>query len=138
MNARALFPALPGIEAGRRYRLLRRPPDSILPASPRPTRRDCHGRLLTALVARAGPGWEVMEGDLTPWASATFIGARHRVVLALDGEDAVERAEALAVVLPDADFAIAGHVVADLAVDAVVTEEEGARMILSVLTIEAW
>jgi len=139
MNARALFPALPALPAGKRYRLLRRPPDSILPSSPRPVRRDCHGRLSAALIDKAGGDCAVAETTLTPWASATFIGARHGIILILQGDDAAVRAEALAAMLPDADFAIPGHIVADIGVDGItLVGEEEARLTLSILTIEAW
>ena len=68
-----------------------------------------------------------------------FIGARHGLTLVLKGEDAVPRAEALAALLPEAEFAIPGHLVADLAVDRLPAEEpDEARLLLSVLTIEAW
>lgn len=139
MNARALFPALPTLPAGKRYRLLRRPPDSILPCSPRPVRRDCHGRLIAALVEKVGEDCVANDARLTSWASATFIGARHDVTLVLHGADAAVRAEALAATLPDADFVLPGHIVADLAVDGfALTGEEEARLALSILTIEAW
>jgi hypothetical protein len=133
MNARALFPAVT-----RRYRLLRRPTESILPASPRPMRRDCHGRLLAALIERAGPGGDVADSGITAWASATFVGARHTVSLTLAGEDAEGRAEALALALPEAEFSLPGHIVADLSVDAVEARTDGATISLSILTIEAW
>lgn len=133
MNARSLFPI------GKRYRLLRRPSDEIRPSSPRPARRDCHGRLLAALLERAGPGSEIAWDSLTAWASATFIGARHGLVLILRSEDSSLRADALAAMLPEADFAIPGHLVADLAVERQPDGEAGeARLLLSVLTIEAW
>ncbi|CAN5200425.1 hypothetical protein BH10PSE13_BH10PSE13_25360 [soil metagenome] len=139
MNARALFPALPALPAGKRYRLLRRPPDSILPSSPRPVRRDCHGRLIAALIDKAGGDCAVADATLTPWASATFIGARHGITLILRGGDAAVRAEALTAMLPDADFAIPGHIVADLAPDAITAiGAEEVRLVLSILTIEAW
>ncbi|MFT3967348.1 MAG: hypothetical protein QM690_15840 [Sphingobium sp.] len=133
MNARSLFPN------SRRYRLIRRPTEPIMPASPRPVRRDCHGRLIAALLERAGPDAEMAEDGLTPWASATFIGARHRLVLVLRGDDAASRAGALASLLPEAEFAIAGHLVADLAVDCCESDHPGeGRLRLSILTIEAW
>jgi hypothetical protein len=136
MNARALFPtALP---TGKRYRLVRRPPESILPSSPRPLRRDCHGRLIASLIGLAGEDCTVPDSGLTPWASATFIGARHAITLLLEGEDSGVRAQALAAILPESDFAIPGHIVADLSVDGIAPDPQGARLTLSILTIEAW
>lgn len=133
MNARAFFPL------GKRYKLLRRPTEAIMPSSPRPVRRDCHGRLISALLNRAGQDCDIVETTLTPWASATFIGARHCLTLILKGDDAAVRAEALTVLLPEADFTIAGHLVADLSVDSTeVTGPDEARLRLSILTIENW
>lgn len=132
MTARALIPP------GKRYRLLRRPPDSIRPASPRPARRDCHGRLLAALLGSAGGACRIEDSHMVPWASATFVGARHEVVLALSGEDAGLRAELLGAMLPEKEFRIPGHVVADVVVDRREIEGQEARLMLSVLTIESW
>lgn len=133
MNASALFPV-----TGKRYRIARRPTGAILPSAPRPMRRDCHGRLLTALLDRAGQESEVVDSGITGWASATFIGARHRVTLAVRGEQAMERAELLRDALPEAEFAIPGHIVADLTVDQVEQDGDAAILTLCVLTIEAW
>lgn len=132
MNARALFPV------GRRLRLLRRPSEPILPAAPRPVRRDCQGRLVAALIGQLEAGDDVVAETLTPWASATFIGARHGLTLVLRGEDAAARARELATQLPEAQFALPGHLVADLVVDAITEEAGEVRLLLSVLTIEVW
>jgi hypothetical protein len=133
MNARAIIPA------SRRLRILRRPPESILPSSPRPARRDCHGRLIATLLDAAGAQSEVVDGALTPWCSATFIGARHSLTLVLRGEDAVARADALAAQLPEMEFRIMGHIVAELVVEKRQAVSAGeVRLRLGVLTIEAW
>lgn len=133
MNARTLPPP------GRRLRILRRPPESILPSSPRPQRRDCHGRLIAALLDAAGPGSEIVDGALTPWCSATFVGAQHRLTLVLNGADAAARGARIAESLPEAQFCIPGHIVADLAVDDRRTvRADQARLRLCVLTVEAW
>ncbi|MET0238724.1 MAG: hypothetical protein ABW184_02400 [Sphingobium sp.] len=124
--------------SARRYRIKRRPPESIQPSTPRPMRRDCHGRLVSALLDRAGPGWETRECALTAWASATFLGARHVVTLRLEGEDAEDRAQRVVGCLPEAEFAIPGHIVADVAIDTVRMTDGGATVALSILTIEAW
>ncbi|RPF72848.1 hypothetical protein EG799_12745 [Aurantiacibacter spongiae] len=50
------------------------------------------------------------------WASITFAGTRHRVVLAFEGADAVEAGECFIAFLPDHEFAIRGQLVADAAV----------------------
>lgn len=105
----------------------------------KPVRRDCHGRLVCALLEMAGPGSDMLEARLVPWCSATFIGARHDVMLRLHGRDAATRADALAAELPEADFRIPGHVIADLAVDTLtLVGADEARLSLSILSIEAW
>jgi hypothetical protein len=133
MNARAIIPS------SRRLRILRRPPESILPSSPRPARRDCHGRLIAALLDAAGAQSEVVDGALTPWCSATFIGARHSLTLVLRGEGAVANAGMLARQLPEMEFRIMGHIVAELVVEERQAVGAGeVRLRLGVLTIEAW
>jgi hypothetical protein len=123
----------------RRYRMARRPEVSIQPCAPRPQRRDCHGRLVSALVAMAGERCEVEAASQRPWCSATFVGTQHRVALRLTGCDASERAQALAASLPEAEVNLANHIVVDLAIDAVqVASDNDAVLILAVLTIEDW
>jgi hypothetical protein len=133
MNARSIIPA------GRRLRILKRPPEAILPVSPRPQRRDCHGRLIAALMELAGEGAILSDSTLTPWCSATFVGARHGIRLDVRGVDAALRAAALARLLPEFEFRIPGHIVADVALDD--TEErddDSVQIALSILTIEDW
>lgn len=131
--------ALGIIRPGRRLRILRRPPESILPSTPRPARRDCHGRLLSALVALAGRDAAIADSGLRPWHSATFIGSRHDIVLAIGGEGAATRAADLCNALPCTEFRLPGHIVADVKAEIVETNSgEEARLRLEILTIEAW
>lgn len=127
---------------GKRYRLMRRPRDIIRPSEPRAERRDCHGRLLTALLDRAGKGWSIGDTGMTGWASATFVGARHAMTLLLVGDgaedDAQAQARAFGDALPEMEFILPGHIVADLAVESVEEVAEGIALQLSVLTIETW
>lgn len=123
---------------GRRLRILRRPSEPIRPAAPRPVRRDCHGRIQSALLALAGPSARVTSESLKPWCSATFTGAQHRLDLHLTGPDAPARAAMLAGALPDHEFRLPGHLVADLAVDSVSIREGNATLALCILTIEDW
>jgi hypothetical protein len=125
--------------APRRYRMARRPEVSIQPCAPRPQRRDCHGRLLVALMGLAGSCCEVEDASQRPWCSATFVGTQHRVVLRLTGDGAAERARVLAASLPEAELALSGHIVVDLAVDGISELDSGAVcLMLAVLTIEDW
>lgn len=84
---------------------------------PRPPRRDPQTRMIAQLLALAGPDSSVLGTSSRPWASATFIGARHSVTLRIGGADHVERAEAFASHLPNAEFSIYGHIVADACID---------------------
>ncbi len=123
----------------RRLRILRRPTESIRPAMPRPERRDGHGRLARALLEMAGAGAALTDAGFRPWCSATFLGAQHRFTLRIPGADAAARAATLARALPEAEFAIAGHVVADVTVDRLRVDAEGARLMdVAALTIEDW
>lgn len=123
----------------RRLRILRRPSESIRPATPRPERRDGHGRLARALLAMAGADATLGDAGFRPWCSATFLGAQHRFTLRIAGADAAARATALARALPEAEFAITGHIVADVTVDRLRTDAEGTRLIdVAALTIEDW
>lgn len=109
------------------------------PAVPRPERRDCQGRLVTQLLTALGEGWTLTEASFGPWCSATFIGAQHHVVLGNDRNDPIDRALAEARHLPDREFRIAGHIVADVAVDDVREIAPGvAQITLTILTVEDW
>jgi len=72
--------------------------------------------LLTALFDLAGREAELLRHSERNWASATFAGTRHTVVLAFNGTVAIDAAEALIAALPDHEFAIPGQLVADASV----------------------
>lgn len=84
---------------------------------PHPPRRDPHTRVIAQLLELAGPDASVIATSSVPWASATFIGARHRIVMRIFGADHAARADIFAESLPDAEFSISGHIVADACVD---------------------
>lgn len=120
-------------------RLARRPTDSIHPAKPRPQRRDCQGQLSAALETLAGPACTQIEARLRPWCSATFIGARHDIELIWTGEMAAADAAAMATHLPEAEWALSGHIVADVEIGALTHGEDGAvHLCIGLLTIEDW
>lgn len=76
----------------------------------------------------------------TAWASATFSGMRHVMRLRFDGPQAVETAQWLARILPEHEFAISGHLVADIAITQTHRRHEGApamTLIVESLTVEA-
>lgn len=105
--------------------------------------RDPHERLLRCLLALAGPNACIESAASRPWASATFLGSRHEVALHFSGEDARADMAAMAEQLPEADFAIPGHIVADIGIE-VREWRHGAdgrpygALGLSALVIEDW
>jgi hypothetical protein len=68
------------------------------------------------------------------WASITFTGARHRLLLTLRGEGAGPAADAFLDGLAEREFALAGQIVVDIAATRD-EREEGERVVR--LTIEA-
>ncbi len=74
----------------------------------------------------------MIESGSAPWASVTFVGARHRIRLRLPDREADRLCNGLA----EREFAIPGHIVADIAL---VTRHEGggeAIVEIEALTIE--
>lgn len=72
------------------------------------------------------------------WASITFSGARHRLRVTLDGPGAVGAAADFLERLPELDFPIPGHIVADVTLLAEERRHGGAyaSLELEALTIE--
>lgn len=103
-----------------------------------PVKRDPHARLLRLLLAMAGEGAEILSSSSRSWSSATFSGARHKAVLKISGGDAQQRAEQFAAKLPEAEFRVPGHIVADALVQARIWERGNATMELALLTVEDW
>ncbi|KUR70645.1 hypothetical protein AQZ52_16675 [Novosphingobium fuchskuhlense] len=88
-----------------------------MPGTPHPRVRISPGtRLLRAVLALAGPEAELMQHSEAPWASVTFAGTRHTIVLCYDGWEACDAAEALMATLPEHEFTIPRTLVADAAV----------------------
>lgn len=70
------------------------------------------------------------------WASATFIGARHKLMFRLEGDGAEAAAEAFVGGLAAEEFDLRGHILADINL---VSQECGpghARIALEALTVE--
>ncbi len=90
--------------------------------------------LLRSLAPHVGP-FTMMSGESRDWASALFLGARHRLALALDGDRAAERAERLRETLPEMEIDLRGGFVADIQL--IVTMRDD-RVVLGIeaLTIE--
>ena len=103
--------------------------------SPALSRRPgCPHRRLRRLLASALPtGMTIGASTFRPWASANFVGARHIFPCALAVGDAEAVSVALQSELGAAEWALPGHVVAD-----VVVECRGAQdaVQIEILTVE--
>jgi len=71
------------------------------------------GRALLATASTANCPLTILSVQSRPWSSATFVGAQHRLAVAVPDTDA---ARAWLATLPEAEFHLPGLLVADLAV----------------------
>ena len=85
------------------------------PAGPLPARRPWL-QLLAAVTELAGPRAELIRHTERGWASITFSGTRHLMLLAFTGADAVAAGEWFIAALPEHEFAIPRQLVADATV----------------------
>lgn len=76
-------------------------------------------RLQSEVLRLAGPHAELLHQTERPWSSVTFSGSRHAMTLAFDGINAVTDGEAFTAALPDHEFTIPHHLVADAAIASV-------------------
>jgi hypothetical protein len=77
------------------------------------------GALVRALIARSGVEKNrILLSDVhsTEWRSLTFAGERHLIAMRVTGADSAEAVRRMCAGLEDAEFSIAGLVVADIAV----------------------
>lgn len=88
------------------------------PAALRP-RRTLADRVRSALMGLTGGAGTVLSHEEKAWASITFAGTRHEVVLEFCGADAVAAGEELIERLPDHEFTIARQLVADATISKV-------------------
>ncbi|KQM13084.1 hypothetical protein ASE49_13960 [Novosphingobium sp. Leaf2] len=89
-------------------------------------------RVLREVLQLAGPQAQFQRHGERPWLSATFSGARHAMVLAFDGLEAITDGETFIAALPDHEFTVPRHLVAD----AVVTAMEHIVLPAPRLTVE--
>lgn len=82
-------------------------------------RRTTADRVRTALMQLTGGSGTVLAHEEKAWASITFSGTRHEVVLEFCGPEAVVGGEELIERLPYHEFTIPGQLVADATVTAV-------------------
>ena len=100
----------------------------------RPARPGCPHRRLLRLLARELPhGLVLGASTLRPWASATFVGARHLFPCKINNEDAAALRPLLQARLESIEWRLPGHIVADLVVE---IAEDGADLRIEVLTVE--
>ncbi|WP_017672525.1 hypothetical protein [Blastomonas sp. AAP53] len=98
-------------------------------------RHDPATALIRAVLTLAAGAAQLEEHRGTAWASATFTGMRHVMRISFENSLGVETGAWLAKTLPEHEFTIAGHLVADLAITEVHRRSEGTPMMT--LTIEA-
>ena len=89
-------------------------------------------RALRNNALSAGVTMHVATIACTPWASATFVGTQHQLTILADPvpglRDWIDG-------LPDAEFAMRGHIVADLTVDRSETIGDRKHVAIAVLTL---
>ena len=88
------------------------------------TARGPHARrpwlhLLSAILQLAGGKAELLRHAERAWASVTFSGSRHTIALSFAGDEAITMGEAFIVALPEHEFTLPRHIVADASVVAV-------------------
>lgn len=86
-------------------------------------------RALVASAASAGLAACVLDHRSVAWSSATFVGERHSLTMSIAGEPAAWLA-----VLPEAEFALRGHLVVDLHVAGVDTDGIVSLEVLTLIT----
>jgi hypothetical protein len=79
---------------------------------------------------------ELRDQRSAPWRSLLFNGAHHRIGLTLFGDHVKKAVDALEAEISDADFAISGHIVAELKIVEVDYIDTAALVIIDALTIE--
>ncbi|WP_066664729.1 MULTISPECIES: hypothetical protein [unclassified Sphingomonas] len=90
-------------------------------------------RALPRHAARCGIDLSIVSAGWTRWASATFAGARHELLLAAAPSPALD---AWIAELPEAEFALRGHLVADLTVESRSRVGDRVEIKVGVLTVE--
>jgi hypothetical protein len=89
-------------------------PLAFVPA--KPPKRGSWLRLLSEVLQLAGPQAEFLRHDERAWASAMFVGAHHTIALAFEGAEAIALGETFIAALPDHEFTVPRHLVADAAI----------------------
>lgn len=82
-------------------------------------RRTLSDRVREAVLTLAEGHGSLLTHEETAWSSITFTGTRHEIMLDFDGPEAVAAGEDFLENLPDHEFTIPGHLVADATIRAV-------------------
>lgn len=101
-----------------------------------PTAGDELKRVLRVNLVKLGAAVAIESHASRSWASITFSGERHRLALCLPGPGAAAAADAFLDGLAERDFALRGHVLADIVLADRSDEDEQVRLILEALTVE--
>jgi hypothetical protein len=91
-------------------------------------------RVLFESADAAGCPLRFIGSDLTRWASATFAGAKHELDLEAETSPALD---AWLAALPETEFTMRGHLIADIVVESRRREGELTKIALEVLTVDA-
>ena len=95
--------------------------------------RDAQSLLLRALRGGGAALPDLRTAHSEAWASATFVGARHRFAFAPTEPD---RADALSEAIGSVEFTLPGHLVADIIVRSRSVSREGVALTIEALTVE--
>lgn len=99
-----------------------------------PPRPGCPHRRLRVLLMRELPlGLSAGASTFRPWASASFVGARHIFPCTLGMGDVAALCRALQDRLSATEWALPGHIVADVAVE---SGAEPQSLRIEILTVE--
>lgn len=90
-------------------------------------------RVIVRDAAIHGCAATVADSEMTRWASATFTGARHRLMLSTKDGASLDTWVAA---LPEADLPIPRHLIADVVVVWVVRRDGVAMVEIEALTVE--
>jgi len=90
-------------------------------------------RALVASAEAADCPVTIPASDVQRWASATFVGARHMLTLATQTSP---QSDLWLAALPEAEFVIRGHLVADLTVTRIARNGDAVTAELEILTVE--
>lgn len=99
---------------------------------------DAHAMLGSAIAGLFHPAAaELRRSSQSRWSSVTFTGARHRFALGVSGRNAMRAVDRALRELDQREFALPGHVVADIALVGRNGSPGGIEIELEALTVEA-